>query len=197
LHQQGYLSVSPTGYFGSLTQAAVEQYQTAHGLEAVGNVGPLTRASLNGGSSNGSTAPAQTSTSKLTQAQIQSILNLLASFGADQATLARVAAILGYQATTTAQEGGGGSPQAGTPTTIQNFAPSGGGGGSSSSSSSGGSSSSSSDGSSGGSTPAADATPPSVTITAPATNLAANTAQTLLTAATNEAATCNYSTNSA
>src|SRR6185437_13884659 len=131
LHQQGYLSVSPTGYFGSLTQAAVEQYQTAHGLEAVGNVGPLTRASLNGGSSNGSTAPAQTSTSKLTQAQIQSILNLLASFGADQATLARVAAILGYQATTTAQEGGGGSPQAGTPTTIQNFAPSGGGGGSS------------------------------------------------------------------
>src|SRR6185437_16429587 len=95
--------------------------------------GPLTRASLNGGSSNGSTAPAQTSTSKLTQAQIQSILNLLASFGADQATLARVAAILGYQATTTATStttGGGGSSSGSTVSSTGSTA-----GGSSSSSS--------------------------------------------------------------
>ena len=36
-----------TGYFGSLTQAAVEQFQGAHGIEQVGYVGPATRAALN------------------------------------------------------------------------------------------------------------------------------------------------------
>ncbi|MGA2842233.1 MAG: peptidoglycan-binding domain-containing protein [Steroidobacteraceae bacterium] len=47
LNQEGYLSVSPTGYFGPLTEAAVTAFQTANGLEAVGEVGPLTRALLN------------------------------------------------------------------------------------------------------------------------------------------------------
>jgi len=41
----------------------------------------------------------------------------------------------------------------------------------------------------------ADTTPPSITITAPTANLAANTTQTTLSATTNEAATCRYSTN--
>jgi chitodextrinase len=41
----------------------------------------------------------------------------------------------------------------------------------------------------------ADVTPPSVSITAPSANLAANTAQTTLSATTNENATCRYSTN--
>ncbi|MDB5188298.1 MAG: sleB [Candidatus Kaiserbacteria bacterium] len=38
-----------TGYFGPLTESAVMNYQTAHGISAVGSVGPLTRASLNSG----------------------------------------------------------------------------------------------------------------------------------------------------
>jgi hypothetical protein len=37
------------GYFGSQTQAAVKQYQAAHGVPSTGFVGPLTRAALNSG----------------------------------------------------------------------------------------------------------------------------------------------------
>ena len=37
-----------TGYFGALTAAAVKSFQTAHGIQAVGYVGPATRAALNG-----------------------------------------------------------------------------------------------------------------------------------------------------
>jgi hypothetical protein len=44
----GYFSVAPTGYFGPVTQAAVEQFQAAHGIDQVGYVGPATRAALNG-----------------------------------------------------------------------------------------------------------------------------------------------------
>src|ERR1700687_2483999 len=47
LVQQGYLSATPTGYYGSLTAAAVVKFQTAHGIEAFGGVGPKTRALLN------------------------------------------------------------------------------------------------------------------------------------------------------
>ncbi len=36
-----------TGYFGSLTQAAVEAFQGQHGISQVGYVGPATRAALN------------------------------------------------------------------------------------------------------------------------------------------------------
>lgn len=36
-----------TGYFGSLTQAAVKRFQTKYGLPPSGRVGPLTRAKLN------------------------------------------------------------------------------------------------------------------------------------------------------
>jgi Putative peptidoglycan binding domain len=44
----GYLAVSPTGYFGSMTVKAVKAYQLAKGIAPVsGFVGPLTRASLN------------------------------------------------------------------------------------------------------------------------------------------------------
>ncbi|HEX8994299.1 MAG TPA: peptidoglycan-binding domain-containing protein, partial [Candidatus Paceibacterota bacterium] len=37
-----------TGYYGALTQQAVERFQTAFGLPAVGRVGPLTLKKLNG-----------------------------------------------------------------------------------------------------------------------------------------------------
>jgi len=37
------------GYFGAQTEAAVQAYQTAHGIPSTGFVGPLTRGSLNSG----------------------------------------------------------------------------------------------------------------------------------------------------
>lgn len=43
LYPQGIVS----GYFGSLTRAAVARFQTANGLPAVGRVGPLTLAAIN------------------------------------------------------------------------------------------------------------------------------------------------------
>lgn len=52
---QQFLAQSPsiypeglvTGYYGSLTAAAVTRWQTAHGIDAVGRVGPLTLAAIN------------------------------------------------------------------------------------------------------------------------------------------------------
>ncbi|MES2007142.1 MAG: HYR domain-containing protein [Patescibacteria group bacterium] len=45
----GFLKIStPTGFFGTLTKVAVMGYQTSRGIEAVGIVGPKTRAALNG-----------------------------------------------------------------------------------------------------------------------------------------------------
>ncbi|MDP3965772.1 MAG: peptidoglycan-binding protein [bacterium] len=41
-----YLSGTPTGYFGFLTQSAVRQFQSEHGLLAAGFVGPATRAQI-------------------------------------------------------------------------------------------------------------------------------------------------------
>ena len=44
----GFLKIKvPTGYYGSLTFAAVKKYQATHGIAQVGVVGPITRASLN------------------------------------------------------------------------------------------------------------------------------------------------------
>ncbi len=47
LSQDGYFTGSATGYYGSLTEAAVKKYQAAHKLTPLGNVGPGTRAALN------------------------------------------------------------------------------------------------------------------------------------------------------
>src|SRR3989344_343846 len=44
----GFYSGSATGYYGALTEAAVKRLQTAHSIEAKGNVGPATRVILNG-----------------------------------------------------------------------------------------------------------------------------------------------------
>ena len=49
LLKKGYYTGAATGYFGSLTAAAVEKYQTALGITAAGYVGPSTRAALNAG----------------------------------------------------------------------------------------------------------------------------------------------------
>lgn len=47
LKAEGYFLAEPTGYYGPITAQAVMQYQTAHGISAVGVVGPQTRAMLN------------------------------------------------------------------------------------------------------------------------------------------------------
>lgn len=49
LAADGIYSGPITGYFGPLTKAAVEAYQTKHGLGAIGVIGPATRALLNEG----------------------------------------------------------------------------------------------------------------------------------------------------
>ena len=46
LFTQGLLSSQPTGYFGSLTFKAVQAFQTANHLAAIGVVGPLTRVAI-------------------------------------------------------------------------------------------------------------------------------------------------------
>jgi len=59
---QTALGVTATGYFGSITKAAVVAYQTAHSLPATGFVGPLTRAALNGSSASMTTTTTTTTT---------------------------------------------------------------------------------------------------------------------------------------
>lgn len=46
LAAQGYFKVEATGYFGPITQAAVESFQAANGIPTTGYVGPLTRAAI-------------------------------------------------------------------------------------------------------------------------------------------------------
>jgi murein L,D-transpeptidase YcbB/YkuD len=45
----GFYSGPITGYYGTLTEAAVAKYQTAHGITATGYTGPSTRTALNAG----------------------------------------------------------------------------------------------------------------------------------------------------
>jgi peptidoglycan hydrolase-like protein with peptidoglycan-binding domain len=57
----GHYTGPVTGYFGPLTSEAVRKYQRANGLEAVGALGPKTRALLNredGGQGMNAGAPA-------------------------------------------------------------------------------------------------------------------------------------------
>jgi peptidoglycan hydrolase-like protein with peptidoglycan-binding domain len=73
LTDKGYYSGPITGYYGSLTQAGVEKFQTADGISATGYVGPLTLAALNSmaGVSTG------TSANSTELAQLESELNSL------------------------------------------------------------------------------------------------------------------------
>lgn len=48
LHEEGYLSVDATGYYGTNTQNAVIKYQKDHGLSVDGKAGPATRKSILG-----------------------------------------------------------------------------------------------------------------------------------------------------
>lgn len=46
LQANNYLNTNPTGFFGTLTLAAVKQFQAANGIESTGFVGPITRAKI-------------------------------------------------------------------------------------------------------------------------------------------------------
>lgn len=50
LYNLGYLPVSPTGYYGTLTRTAVSRYQISQQIAPLGIVGPLTRNALSCGS---------------------------------------------------------------------------------------------------------------------------------------------------
>jgi hypothetical protein len=46
LKDKGYLKANPSGYFGSLTRAAVQAFQKDKSIEPTGLVGPITRANI-------------------------------------------------------------------------------------------------------------------------------------------------------
>ncbi len=49
LTTDGFYSDPTTGTYGSLTEAAVKKFQSAHGISPKGYIGPATRAALNAG----------------------------------------------------------------------------------------------------------------------------------------------------
>lgn len=78
---EGHLSLAtPTDYFGSLTQAALISYQRAEGVSpASGYYGPLTRASMGGGTASASPTPAATTmTREQLIEEIERLLRLIA-----------------------------------------------------------------------------------------------------------------------
>ena len=74
LIKSGHLKIdAPTGTFGSLTEEALKSFQKSKGLQAVGVVGPQTRALLN-------TPPVQTQTnapSTMTESEKQTVIRQL------------------------------------------------------------------------------------------------------------------------
>ena len=81
LTAEGVYTGPITGYFGPLTQAAVKAYQTKHGLDPVGIVGPKTRVALNAG--NGTVAGASTVNTDALLAQLQALLAQVAKLQAE------------------------------------------------------------------------------------------------------------------
>jgi peptidoglycan hydrolase-like protein with peptidoglycan-binding domain len=75
---QNTLGVSPaTGYFGSITKAAVQSYQASKGVPATGYVGPLTRAALNQSSAVGGTpAVGNTNTTPVVNSGVEGTLTV-------------------------------------------------------------------------------------------------------------------------
>ena len=80
----GFLAATPNGHFGPATQAALESFQSAHGLSPTGEVGPATRNELNQlqVTSGGSTTRAQQI--QAIQSQIQQLQTQLNTLEAGQ-----------------------------------------------------------------------------------------------------------------
>jgi chitodextrinase len=101
IHQGHLAPTNNTGFYGPLTKQAVEKYQCAQSLVCSGTevstgygvVGPKTRASLNTGTVGAGTTTSFTT--NLTPAQVDAILSVLESFGAEQAIIEQVRRSLG------------------------------------------------------------------------------------------------------
>ncbi|MFA5942467.1 MAG: Ig-like domain-containing protein [Candidatus Paceibacterota bacterium] len=85
-----------TGFFGAQTKAAVIKFQKDHGVIQTGFFGPLTRGEANRGRGSGSSGSSGSGRSSgLSSAQVDSIIAVLQSFGADQSTVTQVRLALG------------------------------------------------------------------------------------------------------
>ncbi len=85
LVQQGLLSANPTGHYGPATVAAMKRFQGAHGIRALGNMGPATENLLNQllGSSTTSTTTRQQQILQIQQ-EMQQLQAQLAALEAGQ-----------------------------------------------------------------------------------------------------------------
>lgn len=103
-----------TGYFGNATKKAVAAFQEKYGIEAVGNVGPKTRAKLNelygstslttGGSTGQQNAPAQIS------ANVSAVFTGGLAKGMSNSDVKRLQQLLNSDSETKITESGVGSP---------------------------------------------------------------------------------------
>jgi len=85
LQREGFLTATPTGYFGPATFVALKAFQKSHGIDPLGVVGPATRAELNKSDTPvGSTLTAEARATLIQQITAQ-IQNLLAQIKALQA----------------------------------------------------------------------------------------------------------------
>ena len=69
LYDKGYLTVSPTGYYGHLTENAVIAFQQANSLSIDGIAGPITQSALFGSSTSSATLRLGSSGSSVTTLQ--------------------------------------------------------------------------------------------------------------------------------
>ena len=76
LKKLGYFSGNTTGYYGSITEAAVKKFQSAKGISKTGTVGPITTKALSGTgtSSRSSTGSEKKTAERETLKKTQSIL---------------------------------------------------------------------------------------------------------------------------
>jgi ferredoxin len=90
----GFLTATPTGYFGNQTLLAVQAFQKAHGIDQLGVVGPATRAALN--AQPVTTVPSTTDTSSIDTMNLTQLRAFVQSLEAQLSeALARVTALGG------------------------------------------------------------------------------------------------------
>ena len=86
LVQQGFLSATPNGHYGSATVAAIKKFQKSHGVNQTGNVGTVTKGLLDGLISSAATTTSNTTTTAKAQ-QISLIQQMIQQLQAELAVL--------------------------------------------------------------------------------------------------------------
>ena len=74
---EGYLSATPNGYFGTQTKSAVMKFQSAHGIQQLGVIGPSTRTALNAVANSNSGSVNTTDISTMTMSELQARVQVL------------------------------------------------------------------------------------------------------------------------